>query len=160
MPLLDLMRGSPDAVDEFSIEQAAKLAGDGKLRDGSTSSDELREYLSSIPSHKLFEHVDYCLTSSFEDCGFALQDTVNELGRRLGFEVNNGLYRGRKNANNFDGLWTDDEGTQIVVEVKTTDIYRINLDTVADYRKKLMQQSVISEHSSILLVVGRQDTGD
>ena len=51
-------------------------------------------------------------------------------------------------------------GSQIVVEVKTSDAYRINLDNVASYRDRLIQESKITDTSSILLVVGRQDTGD
>ena len=160
MPLLVLMRDSPATVDKFTIEQAVKMAGDGDVRDGSDCSRELREYLSRISSDKLFEHVDHCLSSSFNCSGFVLQDVVNELGRRLGYNVEYGLYRGKTNAINFDGVWKEPSGPQIVIEVKTSDAYRINLDTVADYRECLIRESRASEISSILLVVGRQDTGD
>lgn len=51
-------------------------------------------------------------------------------------------------------------GSQILIEVKTTDAYRINLDTVANYRESLIENSQISKLSSILLIVGRGDTGD
>ncbi len=160
MPLLDLMRDSPETVDKFTIGQAVKMAGDGDVRDGSDCSHELREYLSRISSDKLFEHVDHCLSSSFNCSGFVLQDVVNELGRRLGYKVEYGLYRGKTNAINFDGVWKEPSGPQIIIEVKTSDAYRINLDTVADYRECLIRESKASEISSILLVVGRQDTGD
>ncbi len=160
MPLLDLMRGSAAAVDKFNIEQAVAMAGDGVVRDDSDCSSELREYLSRISSDKLCEHVDHCLSSSFKHSGFILQDIVNELGRRLGYNVECGLYRGKTNAINFDGVWKEPSGPQIVVEVKTTDAYRINLDTVAEYRERLIRSSDISANSSILLVVGRKDTGD
>jgi hypothetical protein len=60
-----------------------------------------------------------------------------------------------------NGLWTSAISHSIVVEVKTTDAYRIDLNTLADYRKELIRSSRISEDSSsILIVVGRQDTGD
>ena len=160
MPLLDLMRDSPATVDKFTIEQAVAMAGDGDVRDNSDCSHELREYLSRISSDKLFEHVDHCLSSSFNCSGHVLQDVVNELGRRLGYNVECGLYRGKTNAINFDGVWEEPSGPQIVVEVKTSDAYRINLDTVANYRECLIRDTRISELSSILLVVGRQDTGD
>lgn len=160
MALLDLMRGSPSAVETLSIEQAVKVAGDGMVLDDSDCSLELREYLSRISSEKLFEHVNYCLSTSFDGSGFVLQDAVNELGRRLGYMVRPGLYRGMKNTVNFDGVWMEPSGPQIVIEVKTTDTYRINLDTVANYRSCLIRESSISENSSILLVVGREDTGD
>ena len=160
MPLLDLMRDSPAAVDRFTIEQAVAMAGNGDVRDDSDCCRELREYLSRIASDKLFEHVDHCLSSSFNHSGLILQDVVNELGRRLGYNVECGLYRGKTNAINFDGVWKEPSGPQIVVEVKTSDAYRINLDTVAEYRERLIRESQISENSSILLVVGRKDTGD
>ncbi len=49
----------------------------------------------------------------------------------------------------------------MLLEVKTTDAYRINLDTIAEYRHKLVADQRIQESaSSILLAVGRQDTGD
>jgi hypothetical protein len=49
----------------------------------------------------------------------------------------------------------------LVVEVKTTDAYRIDTTRIAGYRKQLALQGLFSEDaSSVLLVVGRQDTGD
>lgn len=49
----------------------------------------------------------------------------------------------------------------LLVEVKTTDAYRINLDTVAEYRDRLISEGkLVTGKSSILIVVGRQDTGD
>jgi len=61
----------------------------------------------------------------------------------------------------FDGLWSAPDGYQLVAEVKTTDSYRINLDTLAGYRSALVDAGKLSRHkSSLLIVVGRQDTGD
>jgi hypothetical protein len=89
-----------------------------------------------------------------------LQDLVNELGRRLGYVVENGRYQGIRNANGFDGLWQSPEGHSVVVEVKTTDTYRISLDSIVSYRTKLIEASKIVNSSSVLIVVGRDDTGD
>ena len=44
------------------------------------------------------------LNGLFEKSGETLQDIVNELGRRLDFEVENGFYQGRTNAVGNDGL--------------------------------------------------------
>jgi len=72
-----------------------------------------------------------------------------------------GRYRGATNANGFDGLWTTDDGDAILVEVKTTDAYRVSLETTAGYRRKLIRGGEIAEDkSSILYIVGRDDTGD
>jgi hypothetical protein len=47
-----------------------------------------------------------------------------------------------------------------VIEVKTTDTYRISLDRIAEYKEKLVSDSRIGKSSSILIVVGRDDTGE
>ncbi len=50
---------------------------------------------------------------------------------------------------------------RLLVEVKTTDAYRINLDVIAGYRQQLIDADKFSASaSSILIIVGRQDTGD
>lgn len=46
------------------------------------------------------------------------------------------------------------------VEVKTTDAYRIALDTIAAYRDKLRTEKQIVGVDSMLIVVGREDTGE
>ena len=53
------------------------------------------------------------------------------------------------------------KGQSLIVEVKTTDTYRVDLNTIAGYQKQLAGTDEIGLHtSSILIVVGRQDTGD
>jgi hypothetical protein len=52
-------------------------------------------------------------------------------------------------------------GTQSSLVVKTTDAYRIDLQKIANYRRELTTLGQVDEErSSILIVVGRQDTGD
>jgi len=91
--------------------------------------------------------------------GLALQDIVNEVGERLGFEVEPGYYRGSANRIGNDGLWkSQDFG--FVVEVKTSDL-SVKLENIANYRERLIQaQRILEGRSSILIVLGRQDTGD
>lgn len=160
MPLVELWKSTPDAVSQFNVEQVVATSGDGNLRDGSLCSEELREYLKSVSSDKLFEYVDGCLTRTFNKSGSVLQDLVNELGRRLDYQVENGLYQGRSNTIGFDGIWTAPDGHALVVEIKTTDAYRMNLDVIAGYREALIATQRIAKDSSVLIVVGRSDTGD
>lgn len=160
MPLIPILQKSPEQVYKLAIQQVVSLCGNGKLTDTSECSQELRDFFSQAPSEKLFAYLDTCLSEGFEKSGNVLQDVVNELGRRLDFDVMNGQYAGRSNAIGFDGIWTGSEGHAIVVEVKTSDAYRINLDTIAAYRTKLIETKQIGPNSSILIVVGRQDTGD
>lgn len=161
MSLIKLWQSSPDQVKDKQVQQLIAFAGEGQLKDGNAASEEFREFLGRVPSPFLRRYADECLASRFEGSGFALQDVVNEIGRRLGFVITAGRYRGTSGALGFDGLWKAPEGKQVVIEVKTTDAYRIDLGTVAGYRRELIKQSEIEEdHSSILIVVGRQDTGD
>lgn len=152
---------SKGTFDSKSLSQILAFAGDGKLKDNNITSIEFRDLLDQVPSLLLRQFADNCLTEGFTDSGLALQDIINQIGKRLGFVIENGLYRGKQTDIGFDGIWTSTEGHSLVLEVKTTDAYRINLDTIAEYRRKLIEQNRISKtQSSILIVVGRQDTGD
>lgn len=144
----------------MSIEQIVASAGDGRLRDDSVCSKELRAFLREAPSETLRVFAEYCLSNAFSKSGHVLQDVVNELGRRLDFEVTNGRYSGVTNAIGNDGLWRGPDGHDLVVEVKTTDTYRVSLDTIAGYRDKLRQQQELASSHSMLVVVGRDDTGE
>ncbi len=157
--LMSLLKNDPATLYKKDISQLVAMCGNGKLTDGSECSAELREYLHIAKSEHLFAYADSCLVEKFEKGGSVLQDVVNELGRRLEYTVEDGLYQGKSNAIGNDGLWRDGNGHAIVVEVKTTDAYNINLDTVAKYRNKLIDSKTIPPSSSILLVVGRKDTG-
>lgn len=142
------------------IKQLVALAGSGELKDGAKTSSELRELFTAVPLDSLGRYLNECLDGGFPDSGLVLQDIVNQLGERLGCSVTYGRYRGTTKEIGFDGVWRFPNGYAIVIEVKTTDTYTINLDTVARYRKALVGQGQISsEESSILVVVGRHDTG-
>jgi hypothetical protein len=47
----------------------------------------------------------------------------------------------------------------LIIEVKTTDAYNFSPDTLAQYRDRLVSESRIEGNASILIVVGREDTG-
>jgi hypothetical protein len=161
MALTDLWENSRNQIEGKHVQQIIAFAGDGHLRDGGAASDDFRNFLARIPTSMLQGYAEQCLTDSFTGSGLALQDVVNEIGRRLGYKMTSGRYRGGSGQIGFDGLWTLQDGHAIVVEVKTTDAYRIDLNVIADYRKALIRECKISEEkSSILIVVGRKDTGD
>lgn len=161
MVLLDLWNKTPDQLKDKQIQQLIAFAGAGKLLDESDCSKEFRAFLGSVPSENLKKYAAQCLAQSFPDSGLALQDVVNEIGSRLGAEVEPGRYRGTSKHVGFDGLWRFSSGQSIIVEVKTTDTYRIDLNTIAEYRKALVEvKSITEKTSSMLLIVGRQDTGD
>ena len=158
MSLLTLWQSNPKDFGGKHIEQLVKIAGDGVLKDGTQASAELREFLAGVPTEILGQYLSQCLDTSFDDSGLVLQDIVNELGERLGCEIERGLYRGKQNAIGFDGIWKFPGGYGVVVEVKTTDAYTISLEKILGYRSALIKDGKVSEDSSVLIVVGRKDT--
>jgi hypothetical protein len=158
MSLLDLWKSNAKNLKEKRIEQLVALAGGGKLTDGGAASSELREFLGTVAVAQLQRYVGECLTDSFVDGGLVLQDLVNELGARLGCAVERGLYRGKTKAIGFDGIWTFPDKYKLLVEVKTTDTYTVPLDRIAKYRSELIKDKRLTDDSSILIVVGRNDT--
>lgn len=160
MPLLTILRSSPDAIVSMNLQQIVSAAGDGDLKDQSVCSAEFREFLREASVDKLARYIDECLAQPLPKGGYILQDLVNELGRRLDYDVENGRYAGVVGQIGFDGLWLPKSDPALIVEVKTTDTYRISLDTLAAYRSKLIDAGKCDRRSSLLIVVGRQDTGE
>src|SRR6202521_3849631 len=146
MPLLDLWSSNPATIAQLSIEQILATAGSGSLLDNSDCSHELREYLRQVDSQRLAAYIDRCLTVHFQKSGLLLQDLVNELGRRLDYQVTNGRYQGTTNAIGYDGIWSAQDGQAIIIEVKTTDAYRISLDTLARYREGLIKVGQVTSN--------------
>ncbi len=161
MALTELWKTAQKEIREKHIQQVIGFAGEGKLRDGGPASNEFRDFLALVPSSFLSRYAGECLANKFDASGFALQDVINEVGKRLGFRVEQGRYRGLPGEIGFDGLWFSPDSSALVVEVKTTDAYRIDLETVAAYRRNLVaSQRVKESNCSILIIVGRNDTGD
>lgn len=159
MALLDLWSSTPDQLSDKQVHQLIAFAGSGRLLDESLCSTEFRAFLASVPAKHLQRYAEQCLSDSFEGSGFALQDIVNEIGARIGASVSPGRYRGTPKHTGLDGLWQFPNGRAIVIEVKTTDAYSINLNTIAGYRRALIDKNEVAEEtSSVLLVVGRQET--
>jgi len=158
--IIEIYKQNKAFVLEKSIRQVLSFTGDGKLRNNNQTCQEFRNLLSIIPTEYLVKFANECLEEKFENSGLVLQDIVNQAGKRLGFEIEYGLYQGSSNTIGYDGIWQFHEDSNIIVEVKTTDAYRINLDHIYGYKRKLIDQKIISDNASFLIVVGRKDTGD
>jgi hypothetical protein len=157
MPLINMWKNDPESVLSLTLEQVVSIAGNGQLKDNSDASLEFREYLREIEAEKLSTYAVYCLENAFNSSGQILQDIINEIGRRLGYSVENGRYQGVRNDIGYDGIWhIGQEFT--VVEVKTTDAYTIKLDVIVNYRDRLVADNRIGKESPILMVIGRNDT--
>lgn len=159
MPLLQFWKTAKDEVLKMTIQQVLASAGDGKLRDQSECSKELCAFLRAVPSDQLFTYARHCLEEKFDDGGLVLQDIVNELGRRLDFDVENGLYQGKRNTANFDGIWRSKDQPALIIEVKTTDYVTVQLKKYANYKELLVADNKVGRYASVLFVVGREDTG-
>ncbi len=161
MGLIEIWTESPQQLEVKHIQQIIAFAGCGKLQDGNDASQELREFLAQVPSRFLRRYASECLTTKYEGSGLVLQDVINQVGKRLGFSVSDGRYRGIAGHIGFDGLWRTPDGHTIIVEVKTTDAYRIDLNVIAGYRWAFIKKGeFVEDRSSVLIVVGREDTGD
>jgi len=161
MSLLESWTSSPNQLTTKSLEQIIAWAGNGTLGDNSSTSREFRKYLSEVPSDYLERYAQECLAPHrYRYKGYALQDIVNTIGARLGYQVEYGRYIGRKNGIGFDGLWKTPDGRAIIVEVRTTDVYSLDLEKIGAYRKRLSEEGrVEQDKTSMVIVVGRQDTG-
>lgn len=161
MSVLELWKSSPGLLEGKTAKQILAISGNGKLAEDGPTSSEFRALIAELPSAVLAKYALDCLEEAFVDSGLVLQDIVNEMGVRLGLQVTRGRYRGRPGVVGNDGLWTLPSGHRIVVEVKTTDAYRIDLNVIAAYRATMVGRGEVNEsQSSVLIVVGRIDTGD
>jgi hypothetical protein len=153
-----LLNNNPAETFALHVKQIVGICGAGKISDGSACSAQFRTFIQKAPTDALQKYANDCLDSVFEGGGFVLQDIVNEFGRRLNFSVTNGLYKGIIGQIGFDGLWSA-AGHSLIVEVKTTlEAFIVDIDTLADYRSKLIANGSVSDNSSVLIVVGRGDT--
>jgi hypothetical protein len=159
MSLAKLWKENREQFESKNISQLVGLAGNGHLSDQNQTSEELRTLFDQVPSKFIEIYAEQCLTA-FNQSGLVLQDLINQVGKRLGFNVTYGRYKGVKGVPGHDGLWIFPNGDHaLIIEVKTTDTYRIDLDRIASYREQLNQDNFLPNSSSILLIVGREDTG-
>ena len=145
----------------MSLKQVVNIAGDGSL-ENAASINELRQFFSMIDLQTIERLLGECFHKDkkfkFDTRGFAFQDLINEMGSRLGYEIEYGLYRGRKNEIGFDGLWKSNNGEYIVMESKTSDDYSLSVEAVIGYRDQLViDQKVSKKKCSILIVYGRDN---
>jgi predicted transport protein len=140
------------------------LNATGKLQD----TEAARRFRASIEDEEtvgiddLERWIDTCLTKSGPPYNFALQDIVNAIGKRLGFEVAYGLYQGRPGKTGYDGLWGSVLGKHIVVDTKTTGAYTIDPGQIMGYIDQIaakQQEEITAANTFGLFVVGRFDSG-
>lgn len=161
MSLIDDWNTKREEIKSKKIQQLVTYIGNGRLKDGNSTSRELRDFLGVVGSDELTTYVKQCMEdSSNSENPFVFQDIVNEAGIRLGFEVEHGLYQGiHGRENNYDGLWISADGFSLIVEVKTSTTYQIPLEKIVGYVERLSQEGKVNGNkSSMLIVVGKGPT--
>jgi len=159
MGLLELWNENRGQVEDKRLHQLIAFAGNGQLLDGGSTTLELRQLLAAAPSERLRRWKDEALTDRYDGFGFVLQDLVNEVGRRLGFNVAFGRYRGKSGEDSPDGVWTAKDGRILLVESKTSSSHRIELAKLAEWRRRLTTERAASDDQvSSLIVIAEEET--
>lgn len=145
----------------LNLKQIVNIAGDEYL-ESESAVNELREFFSMIDIATMERLCHECYSKDkklkFDARGFAFQDLINEMGRRLGYQVEHGLYKGKRNEIGFDGLWKSYDGCFIVMESKATGDYAFSPETVIRYRDSLItERGIPRSKCSILVVYGRDE---
>jgi hypothetical protein len=154
--LIDHWQANQAEFQTKKVHQILTWAGDGHLLDGNTASLDFRNLLKQLPVEVLKAYSDECVVGAFKDSGLALQDIINEVGHRLDFQMTHGKYRGSSAEPGHDGLWRLPNGKALIIEVKTTADFSIDLDRIAEYKKHLVaHEHVEADSASILVVIGR-----
>jgi hypothetical protein len=125
----------------------------GRLSDGSNESIRFRENIES-PNIRLPELKDWTVEALSgppdEQHMFALQDIVNSLGTRLGFQVEYGAYQpGNARWMPFDGLWRLTEGLYLGVEVFSDPLERIDFSRLKHDLDSLARNPVIAQAETV-----------
>lgn len=132
----------------------------GELQDSSDASRRFRENLRNedVSVTDLAVWVHEAIEQPGKQYHRSLQDLVNALGLRLGFEVEFGLYQGQAGALNADGVWISPTGRAVVIETKTTETYQIDPDTLVGYIHSVANARDIAEEDVYgLYVMGKYE---
>lgn len=146
---------------QLTLNRIVSLAGD--WNDGSRASEQFRQIIQD--EQTTTEEIEAYLREAMEGTeqyhNRALQDLVNNIGRRLGFEVEYGVYQGRSGTIGYDGYWTStatEEDTYLVVETKKTTAYAIDPGQAGEYMNELTDQEEIDRSQVYgLYVIGEGD---
>ena len=159
MDLVTLARNNPDAFEKKTIDQIVAITDDGKLHDGSECARQVREFLKFQTAERIAKYAHYCLKHPSDVNNAALQDIVNEIGRRLEFDVVYGKYFGSRQTDGYDGLWASGPN-QLVVVCKLSDDYKVDIDHLMHNFEDGPQAAQTGMSFSGLIVVGQQETWD
>jgi hypothetical protein len=150
-------------VVDLTLNRIVNLAGD--WTDDSRASEQFREIIEN--EQTTTDEIDAYLTAAIDGSeqyhNRALQDLVNNIGRRLGFQIEYGVYQGRSDTIGFDGHWVStatDDDTHLIVETKKTTAYSIDPGQAGGYMTELADADDL-ERSQVygLYVIGEGNVG-
>lgn len=125
-----------------------------ELADGSKGSNTFRALLAKGTTEDLTEVTREALLTKGTPSAYALQDCVNTVGNRLDFKAEFGRYRGTPKETGHDGLWKSETARDFVVEVKKSEAFAIDPQTLVDYMEQLASKGQINEEAIGLYVLG------
>ncbi|MDB2243299.1 hypothetical protein PM076_07395 [Halorubrum ezzemoulense] len=146
---------------ELTLERIVSLAGD--WTDDSRASQQFREIIEDeqTTTEEIESYLKEAIDGSDSYHNRALQDLVNNIGRRLGFEVEYGIYQGVSGTIGYDGHWVStatDEETHLVVETKKSTAFSIGPEQAGDYMEELVENEGLDREQVYgLYVVGNGD---
>jgi hypothetical protein len=146
---------------ELTLDRIVNLAGD--WTDNSRASDQFQAIIrdEQTTTEEVGAYLQEAIDGDEQYHNRALQDLVNNIGERLGFEVEYGVYQGRSDTIGYDGHWVStatEENTHLVVETKTTTTYAIDPGQAGGYMNELTDQEDV-ERAQVygLYVIGGGD---
>jgi len=146
----------------ISLTQILNLVG--KLDDSpgeETPRERFRRFLAENIKDigQIRDYIEECLRNTGDQYHRALQDLVNYLGLFLGFQVNYGRYQGVRGQTGFDGHWISKNKLDLVIEVKTTEVYAVKTSVLVGYIDEMISEKIILnwEKALGLYVIGRPD---
>lgn len=146
---------------ELTLDRIVDLAGE--WTDDSRASHQFRSLLEDeqTPTEDVEGYLHEALQGAESYHNRALQDIVNNLGQRLGFQVEYGVYQGNTNTIGFDGHWISTAATDnihLIVETKTSTTYTIDPGQAGKYMDKLAATNDLNSGQIYgLYVIGRGD---
>jgi len=146
---------------ELTLDRIVKLAGE--WTDESRASQEFRSLLEDeqTPTEDIEAYLHEAVQGSEGYHNRSLQDIVNNLGQRLGFQVEYGVYQGNDDQIGFDGHWVStapEEDIHLIVETKTSTAYAIDPSQAGGYMDELSNGNDIDREQIYgLYVIGQGD---
>lgn len=146
---------------ELTLDRLVNLAGE--WTEDSRASEQFRQIIDDeqTTTDEIEAYLHEAIQGSEQYHNRALQDLINNIGRRLGFEIEYGVYQGTSETIGFDGLWTSTatgEETHLVVETKKSTAFSIDPGQAGQYMDQLIQQEGVDRSQVYgLYVIGEGD---